>query len=141
MGTIFFETDKSAYDVLRDELGVHILDYTLGAEAAVCACLIDLEKVSADEAAMWRAIYDVKGSRLVIAAVVKHSGLNGIRRRTVSLKTMDETMGPYYWGASLRTLQQLTDLRPVCADPRFELSHTWATTWRTKATEAAYAAA
>lgn len=141
MGTICFNTDKPAYDVLREEISRPIVDYTVSADCAVCAVLIDLDQVSDDEATMWRAMYDVKGTRLVIAAVIKHTGLRGIGRRSVSLKTMDETMGPNYYSSSLRTLQQLTEIRPTCADPRFALSHEWASNWRRKAIEAAYRAA
>jgi hypothetical protein len=137
MGTIIFTTDKTALQVLTDEIcGEHtkIRMFTTDHESAAAAVSVDLTQISAD----WRAhilrIYDLPANAqsAIFGVVVVQSGLNGRGRRSVSLKTMGEEMGPYYTGgASKELLSILSPLRHgVCE---------WAEDWRGRAWEAAAA--
>jgi hypothetical protein len=131
MGTICFESDKDAGGILQDELCGEtsaIRMFTTCGDSAAVAMSVDLAKASEG----WRAhileTYDLPGnaSRAIVGVVVKHTGLNGSGRRSISLKTMTEDMGPYYTGgANKQLLSILSPLRPgVCP---------WAEQWRERA--------
>ena len=129
MGTTYFTTDKTASQILTDELcgtGVRIRMFTTDHEAA-CVCLsVDLAAVPADYVEHLRRIYDLAPDAKYAhpAVIVKGSGLNGRGARSVDVKIMDECGGPYYTGgANSQFLALLSPLKPG----------SWADEWRARA--------
>ena len=134
MGTITFDTDLDALDVIRREFFTGeetILAHTHDSESAVLAVRVDLAKASPG----WRAdlvrIYKTDGKSVVLALIVKHSGLFGRGHRSVSLTGMEETMGPdCCGGVTADLLALLSPLKP------FKAAH-YVAEWRARAAEVA----
>lgn len=135
MGTICFTTDKEPGAVLADAFcGEAAAIRMWGADdgSATIALRVDLAKASAEWRAFILQTYDLPANAAcaVVALVVKHTGLMGRGRRSVSLKVMSEDMGPYAaGGASKQLLSILSPLRPGACE--------WAEAWRARAWAAA----
>lgn len=140
MGKTIFRTDLDAGRVLLDEInapGYRLRRFTM-APGSVCVLMrCDLAVIDQDVARLMRGVYAVpQFTGIVYSAVIcLHSGLDGIGPRSVSLKLIDEAMGPYQTGgADGRLLGLLTPLKPADKlEPRYQLPHKWATAWRERA--------
>tara|TARA_R110000851_G_scaffold22626_10_gene67015 strand:- start:491 stop:895 length:405 start_codon:yes stop_codon:yes gene_type:complete len=129
MGTLTYTTDKTAGQILTDELcgpGVRIRMFTTDKEAACVALSVDLAAVPADYVEHLRRVYDLApdATHAFPAVIVKGSGFNGRGARPVDVKIMDECGGPYFTGGANRQLLGLLSPIKDCA---------WAQEWRARA--------
>ena len=140
MGTTIFETDMEPGRVLMDEIcgdGARVRMFTLNLGSACVVMRLDLARIHPLGAEMIRGVYDLPAAASValVGVVVKHTGLETPGRRTVSLKVMDEYMGPYQTGGANRQLLSiLSPLRsPDTVAPKYQLPNQWAREWRKRA--------
>lgn len=116
MGTLVYTSDKTAGQILQDELcseSVRIRMFTTDKEAA-CVCLsVDLTKVPSDYAAHLHRVYDLDpdAKHAYPAVIVKGSGFRGRGHRSIDVKIIDETCGPAYTGGANKQLLGL--LSPI----------------------------
>lgn len=132
MGTTVFSTDATAEKIIADELRPYeVAMFTSNAEGACVATNIPVTDDNRERLAETYALKD--GQEVVtIAFVIKAEGLNKRGMRSVSIKTMDETMGPFVTGGA--TTQILNALTPLNAD---NPAAKYAIEWRARAAQVA----
>jgi len=132
MGTIIFETDKNLRALLADELPGTVLACHATSEGACAAMRLPAADYS-------RGIYATgDADSVVVAFVIKGHGLGARGWRSVSIKAMDETMGPYSTaGVTRQILDKLTPIRTDADAPaKYADCREWALRWRNDAARA-----